>query len=219
MFLDALSYPIRKSGWIMILVGAIFSVILDLLQFAPVIGIAVAIFSAGYFGAFYLDIISTTMTDRDEVPDWPSFSSFIDDIISPFIRLVGLVLISFLPALALAFADQKAPWFIPAIVGAVVYGCFYFPMAILASQAFGSLGAALPHVVFPAVFRALPGYLLAVVALVVGFVVCGVAQAFTADVPYVGWFLTAAVALYSLMFQGRLIGLIYRTKSDKLGWE
>jgi len=219
MFLDALSYPVRGSGWIMILMGAIFSVVLDLLQFAPLIGIAVALFSYGYFGAFYLDIISTTMTDRDEVPDWPSFSSFIDDILSPFIRLVGLVLISFLPVFALLFADQKDPWFIPAMIGAVVYGCFYFPMAVLAAQAFGGLGAALPHIVFPAVFRALPGYLLAVVALVVGVVICGVAQAFTADIPYVGWFLTAAVALYSLMFQGRLIGLIYRTKCHKLGWE
>jgi len=219
MFLDALSYPVRGSGWIMILVGAIFSVILDLLKFVPVMGIAVALFSSGYFGAFYLDIISTTMTDRDKVPDWPSFSSFIDDIISPLFRLVGLVLISFLPALALLFADQKAPWFIPAIVAAVIFGCFYFPMAVLAAQALGGLGAASPHIVFPALFRALPGYLLAVVALVVGVIICGVAQAYTADIPYVGWFLTAAVALYSLMFQGRLIGLIYRAKSEKLGWE
>ena len=136
----------------MILMGAIFSVVLDLLQFAPLIGIAVALFSYGYFGGFYLDIISTTMSDRDEVPDWPSFSSFIDDILSPFIRLVGLVLISFLPVFALLFADQKDPWFIPAMIGAVVYGCFYFPMAVVAAQAFGGLGAALPHIVFPAVF-------------------------------------------------------------------
>src|SRR4029079_177071 len=143
-------YPVRGSGWIMILIGAIFSVVLDLLQFAPLIGIAVALFSYGYFGAFFLDIISTTMTDRDEVPDWPSFSSFIDDILSPFIRLVGLVLISFLPVFALLFADHNDPWFIPAMIAAVVYGCFYFPMAVLAAQAFGGLGAALPHIVFPA---------------------------------------------------------------------
>jgi hypothetical protein len=108
MFLDAVSYPIRGNGWIMIFIGAIFSVILDVLQFAPFIGIAVALFSAGYFGAFYLDIISTTMNDRDDVPDWPSFSSFIDDIVSPFIRLVGLVLISFLPALALLHCCNRA---------------------------------------------------------------------------------------------------------------
>lgn len=43
--LDAFSYPIRRSGWIMILVGAIFSVILDLLQFAPLTALGLA-FSA-----------------------------------------------------------------------------------------------------------------------------------------------------------------------------
>lgn len=202
----------------MILLGAIFSIILHLLQAAPLFGIGVALFSAGYFGAFYLDIIGTTMNDRNEVPDWPGFSSFFDDIVAPYFRIVGLVLISFLPALAFLFADHEASWFIPSMWAAVAYGCFYFPMAVLAAQAFGGLGATLPHVVFPAVFLALPGYLLAVSALVAGVIVCQVAQAFTADIPYAGWFLAAAVALYSLMFQGRLIGLIYRTKSDKLGW-
>jgi hypothetical protein len=219
IFLDALTYPIRKNGWIMILLGAIFSVILQVMQFAPFIGIIVALFSAGYFGAFYLDIISTTMIDRDEVPDWPSYSNFIDDIISPVFRLLVLVLISFLPAIVILFADRTASWFWPAFVGGVVYGCFYFPMAILATQAFGGLGGAMPQIVFPAMFRAMPGYILAVAALILGFRVCFAAQYFTAEVPYFGWFLTAAVALYSLMFQGRLIGLIYRTKSHELGWE
>lgn len=219
ILLDALTYPIRRSGWIMILLGAIFSVILDVLKFAPAIGIMVAFFSAGYFGAFYLDIISTTMIDRDEVPDWPGFGNFSEDIISPFLRLAGLVLISFLPAMALAFADQESSWFLPAIIGAVLYGCFYFPMAVLASQALGGLGAALPHIVVPAMVRALPGYLLAVVALVIGFVASGVVQELSKDIPYIGWFLTAVAGLYSLMFQGRLIGLIYRTKGHKLGWE
>jgi hypothetical protein len=219
MFLDALSYPVRGSGWIMILMGAIFSVVLDLLQFAPLIGIAVTLFSYGYFGAFYLDIISTTMTDRDEVPDWPSFSSFIDDILSPFIRLVGLVLISFLPVLALLFADQKDPWFIPAMIAAVVYGCFYFRWPFSRRRRLAV--SVRPCLTSSSLLSFAPfwGCLLAVVALVVGVVICGVAQAFTANVPYFGWFLTAAVALYSLMFQGRLIGLIYRTKCHKLGWE
>lgn len=227
MFLDALTYPVRGNGWIMTLLGAIFSVILDLLQHAPFIGIFVVLFSAGYFGAFYLDIINATMTGRDEVPHWPSFGNFLDDIISPFIRLAGLVLIfrlaglvliSFLPALGLLLVHEAA-WFIPAMLAAIIYGCFYFPMAVLASQAFGSLGSALPHVVFPAIFRAMPGYLPAVMALVAGFMVCGVIQAFTSDIPFAGWFLTAAIALYGLMFQGRLIGLIYRKQKDKLEWE
>jgi len=87
MFIDAITYPIRRSGWVTIILGAIFSAILDLLKYAPLVGILVAIFSVGYFGAFYLEIVGTTMVGRNEVPQWPSFSSFWDDIISPSICL------------------------------------------------------------------------------------------------------------------------------------
>jgi hypothetical protein len=220
MFVDALTYPLRRSGWIMIVIGAIFSAILDVLKFAPLAGILVGIFSAGYFGAFYLDIVSTTMGGRDEVPDWPSFGNFWDDIVSPFIRLTGLAILSFGPVVAVVIcADHKALWGPPALLAAMIFGCLYFPMAVLATQAFGGLGAALPHIVLPAVCKALPGYLLVVGALVLVFAVCGFAQEFAAKVPFIGWFLASAVALYGLMFQGRLIGLIYIDKQDKLGWE
>jgi len=92
-------------------------------------------------------------------------------------------------------------------------------MAVLATRAFGNLGAALPHVVFPAIFKSLPGYLLSLMALALVFIVCGFVEMFASKVPYIGWFLTSAVALYAMMFQGRLIGLIYIDKRDKLGWE
>ncbi len=219
MFTDAVSYPIRRGGWIMILLGGIFSAILNFLQFAPLFGLVVAIFSAGFFGSFYLNIVSTTMMGRDEVPDWPEFSCFMDDIVSPFLRLTFLVLVSFFPIIILYFIEIDPEWILPALVGAVIYSCLYFPMSVLAVQAFGGLGAALPHIVIPAMFRAMPGYLLAVLALVGGIGVCLVAETFTSEIPYLGWFLTALVALYSLMFQARMIGLIYRNKSERLGWE
>src|SRR5688500_4953117 len=112
MIIDALTYPIRGNGWIMILVGAIFSVILNVLQMVPLLGILVAIFSGGYFGAFYLDIIGSTMGGRNQVPEWPALSSLWDDIISPFFRLCVLVVLSFAPFIAVAIlADEGASWF------------------------------------------------------------------------------------------------------------
>ena len=95
MITDSLTYPIRDGGWVTIFVGAIFATILDFLQMAPLFGIAVAVFALGYFGSFYLSIVGSTMTDGDRLPDWPIFSDYFDDIIHPFLRLVGLVLISF----------------------------------------------------------------------------------------------------------------------------
>lgn len=204
----------------MIVLGAVFSVILDFLQAAPLFGLLVAVFGSGYFGSFYLSIISTTMIDRDEVPDWPDFSDFLDDILAPLLRLVGLVLVSFLPAIVLLFfLDEDVLWTVVALFAAIAWGCFYFPMAIMATLAFGGLGAASPHIVLPAIVRSMPGYLLVVAALVVATIFSAVAEGLAASVPYVGWFVAAAVGFYGLMFQGRLIGLLYREKRDNLGWE
>lgn len=219
-FADALSYPIRRGGWIMIVLGAVFSVILDFLQAAPLFGLLAAVFGAGYFGSFYLSIISSTMIDRDEVPEWPDFTDFLDDILSPLLRLIGLVFVSFLPAIVLLFfLDEDVLWTIVALIAAIAWGCFYFPMAIMATLAFGGLGAASPHIVLPAIMRSMPGYLLVVAALVVAAIISAVAEGLAASIPYVGWFIGAALGFYGLMFQGRLIGLLYREKRDRLDWD
>jgi len=204
----------------MIVLGAVVSVILDFLQNAPIVGFIAGIFGAGYFGSFYLSVINATMIDRDEVPEFPSFTDFLDDILWPLLRLIGLTILSFFPVFVLGFfGDEGASWYGPAVLCAVAWGCFYFPMAVMATLAFGGLGAALPHIVIPAIVRSLPGYLLAVLALVLGVILLAVVEILTASIPYAGWFLAALVGFYSLMFQGRLIGLVYRTKRDRLGWE
>ena len=220
MLLDALGYPLRNGGWIMIVIGAVFAVILDLFQFAPGVGWAVSVFGMGYFGSFYLRIVGTTMTDGDALPDWPDFADFSDDILHPFLRLTGLLLLSFGPVVACVVAvEESAQHYWPVMAGMLLWGCIYFPMAVVASSAFGSLFAALPHIVLPAIFRSLPVYAGAVVALVLVFLLSSEAQEFAARLPYAGWLIAAAVWLYGLMFQARLIGLVYRSKQESLGWE
>lgn len=55
--------------------------------------------------------------------------------------------------------------------------------------------------------------------LILVFAVCSLARESLSNVPLVGWAIAAAIALYGLMFQGRLIGLIYRHKKDRLDWD
>lgn len=204
----------------MIVLGAVLAVILDWLQAAPLFGLVIAVLSAGYFGAFYLDIISTTILGRDEVPDWPGVSSFWDDILGPFLRLLMLCVISFGPAVAIGIlGDEEEAWRLPALLAALLLGSLYFPMAVLGAQAFGNIFGASPHLVLPAIFRAMPLYLAVWFALVVVFVGSGFAGELLGKIPYVGWLVTSAVALYGMMFQGRLIGLLYRDRQDRLGWE
>jgi hypothetical protein len=46
MFADALSYPVRNGGWAMIVTGAIFSLLLNVASFAPMLGLAASVFGA-----------------------------------------------------------------------------------------------------------------------------------------------------------------------------
>jgi len=157
----------------MILLGAVFSAVLGFMQSAPIMGIAVGVFSAGYFGAFYLSIVETTIGGRETFPDWPSFTSFIDDILMPYLRLLGLCLISFAPLLALYFLlpDDESIYRVSLLLIGLLFGLLYFPMAVAASLAFGNLLAASPHIVLPAIIKASPLHLGSVVALIAAFAI------------------------------------------------
>ena len=187
MFADAMGYPFRFGGWAMILSGAVLSVVLDFAQTIPVVGLPVGVFALGFFAGFYLDIVSTTIAGDDGVPDWPSVTDFSDDILMPFLRMVGLVLFAFAPMVAVVyFVSERAPAFPWAVGAAVAAGCFYFPMALLGSVVCGNLFGALPHIVLPGILRALPGYLLAVPGMVIAAVACGMAEEYSHRIPYVG---------------------------------
>lgn len=110
----------------MILVGGLFALLLNILQFLPFIGLLVAIFGAGFFGSYYLDVIGTTMNGDDRLPDWPSITDFWADIVGPLFHLIGLVLISFAPALAVVFfISEDMPWFDLALIGTLAWGALY----------------------------------------------------------------------------------------------
>nr|MDQ3625455.1 hypothetical protein [Verrucomicrobiota bacterium] len=139
--------------------------------------------------------------------------------ILPFFRVLGAIVLSFLPLFVCVFAiDGDSAAFAPAIWGSVAFGCLYFPMAILAIVLFGNLRGALPHLVLPALFRCMPGYLLVVIVLVLVFIASAVAAEFAGQVRFVGWLLTAAVSLYFLIVQARLIGLLYVQHQERIGW-
>ncbi|MFP4225376.1 MAG: hypothetical protein ACLFRF_01490 [Desulfobacterales bacterium] len=219
MIADAIMFPFQRSGWPILICGTLLSVLINILSFVPLIGFIVALFGAGYFASYYIDIVGFTMTHNDDVPDWPSLTDLWDDIITPFFRICGLIVLSFWPIIIVPFlVETESPQFTPVLIGVIALGCLYFPMAVIALQAFGTLGGAMPHVVIPAVIRAMPGYLLGVLALAMVFVGCTFAEGLTAEIPFAGWVLTAFIGLYGLMCQARLIGLIYRHYEHKIGW-
>jgi hypothetical protein len=154
------------------------------------------------------------------MPDWPELTNLSSDILSPLFQLVGTMLGCFLPALAiLFFVDSELVWRGWALGAALLYGCACFPMAFLAVAMFDSVLAVNPVLVVPSIFRVLREYVLAVVLFAVVLGLQWAQQALAMAIPGI---LAAAVAnfagLYLLAVEMRVLGLLYRARSGRLGW-
>lgn len=217
MLVDVLLYPLRRGGLLMLAIGAGTAILLSVGSMAPVIGVLAAFFSAGFFATFYLDIIGNTVNGSDDLPDWPDLTHFYQDLGRPFVQTMGVTLISIAPYLLTHLIAVTHPARQLCQVVGLAFFVFYFPMGTLGLVMHGHLGGALPHRVLPAIFRAFPGYLL-VVFIFGGLTVLSTLIDALAAIPLLGGAAAAVPSLYLLMAQGRLIGLLYRSKREELGW-
>jgi hypothetical protein len=225
MLMDVLTYPVRSGGWLMIAIGAGLSILLFIGQWAPIMGLVAGAFSWGFFSSYYLDIINTTVSGSDELPDWPSITDFMDDIVSPWLKTLGVSLICAVPYLLTMLIDATSPAKEPLEIAARALGTFYFPMATLGLVMHGHLGGTMPHRVLPAISRSLPGYLIVVLMLGALLTLASMSDDLVWRTRFVGFGVhfvllasATALSLYLLMAQGRLIGLLYRSKREQIGW-
>jgi hypothetical protein len=149
-------------------------------------------------------------------------------------QLAGTVVASFWLAIALSIAKFNGVDLpSPAIMGAVILGGIYFPMALLAVAMKDTVMAANPLIVLPAMLKAPGKYSVTVILLLTVF---GVRQlgdmistgaghvalwthdisTFSAAVAYRAvW---ALVSVYLLTVTMRILGLFYNGSKQKLGW-
>jgi hypothetical protein len=218
MMFDALFYPLRGSGWIMVMLGTLLSVVFHVSSNSPILGLPVAIFGGGYFVAFFFEIVTSTVNREEDCANWPSISQWWD-LIPPVLRFYGALLVSFLPALGYTFwlaKNGEQPDL--GLLGCLGFGALYFPMAILGIIEFGSFTGALPHIVMPAIFRSLPGYLFALVALAVVVALPFYAEKWSVGIRYWHWVISPAISLYGMMAEARFIGLLYVKYEERIGW-
>lgn len=206
----------------MILAGALYAASLNLGVNVPAMGFVGAMMGIR-FVTVYLDIVTFTIVGGHEFPDWPSPGNFWDDTIEPFFRMAVLFFISCAPVnvvfMTVWCTGSIEAWYaLPACLAAAALGAVYFPMAVLATQVFGRISAALPHVVFPAILMAMPFYLLVPGTFVLILPPLCLFKIHHAEIDFGGWFLASASAIYGLMLQARLLGLIYLEKREKLKW-
>jgi pSer/pThr/pTyr-binding forkhead associated (FHA) protein len=234
----AFVYPFRGAGVLVLMFATVLFAALDFFMPRRMIGITgliavvvATVIAGGYLYSYMQCILHSTAAEDNEMPQLPPF----EDLLSSFFRLLGTVLISFGPAMVLAYLAiaQEQPMAGVALIPAIIFGGLYLPMAFLAVAMKDNVMAANPLIVIPSIVRVPLEYLLTAVLVAGIFGVRWVGDAVTGQMAgasmmgtsvakMLGFFALRAVwaffSIYLLTVTTRILGLLYLTKRERLGW-
>ena len=218
-FAGVFVYPFKGAGKYLMLTYLIIIVAFRLGSMLPLMGIGFGL--AGlvcsiYFLAFLISVVASSANGESEMPDWPSFTSWREDIVTPVLICYLQTALSFLPAIAyLVLAWFEVLAFSPPLAWALIaLGCLVAPMVFLAAVLFSSVEAVNPVLIIGSIFRIFPAYLLTLAFLALVIVLESVINNLALPIP----FLNAVIGIYSSMVMMRILGLLYYKNQHKLGW-
>ncbi len=165
----------------------------------------------------------------------PSVTNLWEDVLIPAFQFSGVLFACFGPALTLAImsAVSESSMAAYAYIPFLLLGCVYFPMGYLAVVLLDSIKALNPLLVFQSIRRVPLEYLatlglLAVVAVMAtlddGMMCYVIARGLSTSsiktfFSMVGLFVALVVfGFYLITVSVRVLGLLFVTKRDKLGW-
>ncbi|HEU6447226.1 MAG TPA: FHA domain-containing protein [Verrucomicrobiae bacterium] len=221
-------YPFRGSGVLILIFSAVlFSVASNM---AGLFSIIFKIGTIGYLFCFMQNIIHATANEESEMPELPGM----DDIFGGFLRLAGCVVMSFGLVIALLIARISGVDIpVSAILICVALGCLYFPMAFLVVAIKDTVMACNPLVVVPSILKIPLHYLVTVIIFMsifgvqqIGNMVSGGAKSLTFSTTSMSVLLVSIgirmiwslLSVYLLTVNTRILGLLYSTQKEKLGW-
>jgi FHA domain-containing protein len=228
----AFKYPVIGDGLILLFCGSFFFVFLDAANYISLHAgkyaqralmmravIITFIIGTGYLFSYLKKIVYATASGEHRMPDWPELSEWQADILAPMFQFLVVCVISFGPALVFRiWFDGEYMW---AVWGLMLFGCFYFPMALLGVAMFDSLAALNPLFIIGSILRVPAEY--SVVALVFTVILALrvlVEKVLTMvlNIPLVPVLIADLMGIYLLIVQTRILGMLYLARRDTLGW-
>jgi hypothetical protein len=224
------AYPFSGDGIFLLLGGTLLYSLMDaasyISQFALMYGLIailiMTVLGTGYLLSYLQSILTSSAVGEKKMPDWPEISEPMSDIVVPLMHTLGTLLASFLPAITVrAVFGSSHPAGAALTLIAYGFGFLYLPMAFLAVTMYGSIMAVNPLLVIPSIFRVRWAYLVTVALTLSvlaakwsGTVLLGRLVPVPMVFPILGNFLSLCL-LTVLM---RMLGLLYLTKKEELGW-
>lgn len=223
MLPGAFGYPLRQSGLLMLIVGAIFFSLLkfgmQVAAYAFIFGLAgilmlVAV-TFGFLFAFMRDIIVSSAQGNDVLPGFPDVTEFHQDILVPFYQFLVIWIACLGPGMYVSFN------YTPALgIGMMVAGVFCLPMILLTVSMLDSLEGLNPLLVFASISKAPGAYVTACLLFLVVLAGRAACESLLKLLPFYFFpsLILNFVGLYGLTVEMRIMGLFYRCYHERLGW-
>lgn len=215
---SAFSYPVSGTGIVFLILGVLFFGAMRLLSFS-LMGKLFGILGAGYLVAWLFKIINESARGSSAMADWPDFTNLYDDIVEPLRAMAVTTLIAFGPAGACILLGFFAHGFFFALsVPLFIAGGVYYPMALLATGLQTRL-ALYPAVIFSSIGRVIGPYAAACGVLIAAGAVFSLAGLLVQILsPVLGSLLAFGTSIYLSLVEARMLGLLYYTSKERLGW-
>lgn len=221
----AFKYPFSPEGIAILIAGAVFLVVAGVFTFVagyfPLIGGLLCMGCnaalAGYILCFLLQVVERSADGRMDMPDWPEFTDYMENIVKPLIMVAAVGVIGFAPALLYeGWKDLARPyiyWPLRCV------GLFYFLMGVLSMVVKGVPEGLHPLGVIHAIRRVPRPYAklwgIAAAAMCVHW---GLSTALS-RVAVVGYVVPMALSLYLSIVIARALGLLHYLHRKELGVE
>ena len=228
---QAFAYPFRRDGLILLVTGTVFFGFLDAITHAPATGpfvvfayvLIVQLFALGYFISYMKAIVATSAYGDQEMPKWPDFANFWDDMMQPILLVAGSLLLCFAPVLIyMYYVDYTLPGLeLAGFIGLIALGCIALPMCLLSVFLHDTIFALNPLVLIVSAFRVPAEYAIACIVFMM-LVGLRVLTAHLAElshiIPILPQVLDEFVSLYLACVEMRILGVLFFTKHKQLRW-
>jgi hypothetical protein len=224
----AFVFPFKGVGVLILIIIAI--ILAGLTALGGIFAIFLKGAILGYLFLYLQNIIHGAAAGEESMPSLPEF----DGLGSALFTLLGTIAISFILPIGLGIAklcDVDIPT--SALVASGFASLLYFPMAFLAVAILDSVAAANPLVVVPSILKVPAHYVVTVIIMcgVLGIHLLG--ETFAAGAEATTFTTTdmsvmmgslvvrafwSVLKIYLLTVAVRILGLLYLTQKDKLGW-
>ena len=232
-------YPFGQGGALLLIFGTFAFCVMDgvmfiikfFIRYFGIVGLLATLFvlifvvvtGYGYLFAYMQRIIVASAQDDDRLPDWPEFSEWGSDIVRPFFMLAFTFAACFGPAFGYLVSASGSETDLNQLIlfPLIALGFLYFPMALLAVAMADSVAAVNPLVVVPAIMKVPRAYLIACVVFFMVVLVRYLSVTVLARItpaPMLSAIPAGFLALYFLIVEMRLLGLVYYKNRERFGW-